>query len=307
MSPPPLLQIHPRYALGWVTGGRYRIGFDRPGVIIDACDPARYEVIQALSRGSTLSHVRRVARGQGLGADECEQLVERLRPVLIRTPFPLRRGSVRVAAGAPAGTSGVAAPEASSGAPAPLATMTLIDSQGMLRDATLRRPLAASLAAHGWSLRDDAAPAPSTVLVCARYLPDPRLMRRLWDAGSRVIPVTFGDSRVVVGPLLAHAERVCQGCWSAHETSLDPDWSALATAMMGRASPCVSAAVMPALGFAVALLAGSAIPQQLRLDVWDGAVLSPPEQLPVLRCETCAYGETAFERDLALAGSRLIP
>jgi hypothetical protein len=268
------LQIDPALAMGWITPDCLRIGFDHRKVVLENTTGAKQAVLNALFSGASTPTLKRVARRMRLSSDQLDQLLRDVAPVLI-SPSTSPAQQTEPAASQAITQHGFA---------------HVFFDMGLRQNSPLEQALLSGLRHFGFSpIAQNTAPLPAscTIIAFARFLLSPACTRDWLRDRASVIPVTFSDCGVRIGPVLSQRTHCCPQCLADSESARDADWPVLAVQLMGRKSACETVAVGRAIAPAIALLRTSAVPQQLFLPVHAGEVVAPAELRPIARCAEC--------------------
>ena len=264
------LTLDPRYPLVWRTPDSLQLGVDDPPVVLDTVTLGHERLLAALQVGLTAAGLTLIGTESGLSVAQIEDFRRVIQPALLERG---ERPSARVDV---SGTS---------------ITVDRLMSNlaGTGLDARPARPVPELGDAD--SGESDAAIA----VVVGHFVLDP-LLRGTWlRRDIPHLPVIFGDTGVLVGPMIEPGIGPCLYCLELHHRDADPQWPAIASQLLGqrsRAETPVLASEIAALATRMILnrLAGTAHaePSSVRLEAETGAL----SRRPVTRHPDCACGVT---------------
>lgn len=264
------LTLDPRYPLVWRTPDSLQLGVDDPPVVLDTVTLGHERMLAALQVGLTPAGLTLIGTESGLSLAQIEEFRRTIQPVLLGHS---ERPSARVD----------------------------ISGTGVTVDR-----LAASLAEAGLDAHparripelgdaDSGESDPTIAVVIGHYVLDP-LLRGAWlRRDVPHVPVVFGDTGVLLGPVIEPGLGPCLYCLELHRRDADPLWPAIASQLLGQRSLVET----PLLASEIAALAtrmilnrldGTAPAEQssLRLDAQTGALT----RRSVTRHPDCACGVT---------------
>lgn len=242
-----VLRLDPRLPVVWRTPTSLQFGVTRPTVVLHDLDLASEKMIAALGSGISRSGLDMVARSAGAAEGAVDELLARLRPILLREKSP--KPAPVVVAG-----SGLLADRLT----------------GLLAAAGVPVLLARTVAAA------EAAQA-SFAIVIGSYVLDPALHSLWLRRDVAHLPVVLGDSSVAIGPLVEPGRTACLLCLQRHATDADPAWPAIASQLWGRQSPAETelvaseaAAIVARLVLSGGAMSGGAASDQLVIEAHSG-------------------------------------
>ncbi len=205
-----LVQIDPGRALCWEQDETIRIGFDLGHVRVASPSPEVQRVFQTLVRGMSEDDFLALTRHPGSGSDDIRDLVNTLKPVLVRRT-PGRAGSH---------------PTRSSH---PSAVRTVLHDDGRELPG-----LRAALEAN-WLCNIERSSAPPELAVqVLRFLEPLERTRRWLGAGIPHLIIRLTDDAIRVGPLVSPDGGPCHSCEVMHLIDADAALPKLAVQLLGR-------------------------------------------------------------------------
>ncbi len=191
--------------------------------------------------------------------DVSEPWQERLVRELERGIPPAGLEAVGSAVGAPDGAVGVFVRRLSRALaterPAPPSCVLMLTAErddsalvGHLRDALEAAGFAS--AREPWSRTEATGDTP--VILVAHHVVDPRSAALLLGRDIPHLPVVFSGTSVEIGPFVRPGLTPCLACVAAHRRDADDAWPQLASQLLGRRAPHVSAAAAWEGGLAAA-------------------------------------------------------
>ncbi|MEQ1735358.1 MAG: hypothetical protein ABL886_02870 [Rhodoglobus sp.] len=214
-----ILKLDPRWPIVWRSPSSLQLGIDPPLVVLDGVTEAQERLVAALAVGVSDGGLGLVTRSS---AEERFTLLELLAPALVAAPRPPIPRVVAVS-GSGATVEALAGLLASSG------VHTLVSER------------AETLADQG-----------ADVAVAIGHFVLPPALHSLWlRRDVPHLPIVFGDSAVVVGPLVEPGDGPCLRCLELVHRDADPAWPAVASQVLGRRGVAESA-VLTAEAAAVA-------------------------------------------------------
>jgi hypothetical protein len=223
-----VLRLDPRFPLLWRSATAVQIGFDHPHVVLDGVGYAEELLLDALRAGTSAGTARLIATRAGAPATRVDEVLEALRPVLVRAIDPTPPPAARVA----------------------------VEGSGAAGDA-----LRSLLRGEGCELVADDR-VPDLAVLISDFAVAPARAAHWLAADVPHLSVVFGDESVRIGPLVEPGIGPCLHCADRHRIDLDPDWPRLVIQVLGATAstrtPLASAAVAVAAADAVLrrLLAG---------------------------------------------------
>lgn len=214
-----ILKLDPRWPLVWRTPSSLQLGIDPPLVVLNDVTQTQERLLAALALGVSDAGLGLVARGS---TDECQQLLELVAPVLSTQNRPSGPHLVAVSGSGPAADH-----------------LVRVLAESGVHTLVSERP--DELADHG-----------ADVAVAIGHFVLPPVLHALWlRRDVPHLPVVFGDTAVVVGPLVEPGSGPCLRCLELTHRDTDPAWPAVASQILGRRSAAESA-VLAAEGAAAA-------------------------------------------------------
>jgi bacteriocin biosynthesis cyclodehydratase domain-containing protein len=198
------LQLDPSVPLVWRTPTSLQLGIDEPRVVLDDVTAGVERMLTALRGGISESGWHMLARGAGLDADDADELLGRLAPLLVPAQ------------------------------PAAPASIALV-----LGDGDIARELAAFLRESG-RLADPQQPDPHLVVLVADWILGPDDAQPWLRRDIPHVPVIATDRAVTVGPFVEPGAGPCVYCAQLGRTDADPAWPAIAAQLWGRPAPRLS-------------------------------------------------------------------
>ncbi|PPI07200.1 hypothetical protein C5D04_14270 [Rathayibacter sp. AY1D2] len=227
-----VLRLDPRLPLLWRSATAVQLGLDRPHAVLDGVGYPEELLLDALRVGTSAGTVRLIAARAGASEARVDEVLEALRPVLLRSVEP--------------------------GGPPP-APRVVVEGTGAAPDAlrTLLRSEGCSLVA------DDGTP--DLAVLIADFAVAPARAAHWLAADVPHLAVVFGDESVRLGPLVEPGSGPCLHCAERDRMDLDPDRARLVIQVLGRTAPTRT----PLASAAIAVAAADAVLRRL-LAGWRG-------------------------------------
>ena len=207
-----ILALDPTLPVVWRSPTSLQIGIDRPAVVVTGVTTADELMISALQLGVSRSGLLMIGQSSGASAEDIAALLTSVAPALTATTDPPSHTERRV----------------------------VVDG-----DSSCRALVRSALAAAGLTLvsaptrmsEDRAAASVDLAVVVARYAVTPAAYGYWMRRDIPLLPVVFSDTRVFVGPLVVPGIGSCLHCMDRHRVEADTAWPAIASQLVGRASP----------------------------------------------------------------------
>ncbi|AZZ48375.1 hypothetical protein C5C31_05560 [Rathayibacter rathayi] len=198
-----VLRLDPRFPLLWRSATAVQVGLDRPYAMLDGIGYPEELLLDALRLGTSAGTVRLIAMRAGASGARVDEVLEALRPVLLRSVEP---------------------------APPP-APRVVVEGAGAASDAlrTLLRSEGCDL------LAEDAVP--ELAVLVADFAVAPSRAAHWLAADVPHLAVVFGDDSVRLGPLVEPGRGPCLHCAERHRMDLDADRARLVIQVLGRTAP----------------------------------------------------------------------
>lgn len=223
------LRIDPHVPHVWRSPTAVQFGVDRPSVVLENVSNGDERMLAALMGGVPRSALSLIAHSAGCSESHIDALLTALTPVLREGPRP-------EAAQQPAADLRV-----------------VIDGDGpfaasvgslLIADGLRARPLQAErLRTPGTGSRDEDAHIDLAVIV-SDYVIAPERYGAWLRRDVPHLAVVVGDTTVRVGPLVEPGQGPCLYCLDLARTDEDAAWPAMATQLLVRRSPAVTALVV---------------------------------------------------------------
>jgi len=208
-----VLRLDPRFPLVWRSATALQIGLDRPQVVIEGVGYPEELLVHALRLGTSAGTARLIATRAGASDARVDELLDALRPVLVRRIDPSPPPSPRV----------------------------VVEGVGSAPDA-----LRGLLRGEGCELVGDDA-VPDLAVLVADFAVAPARAAHWLSGDVPHLAVVFGDEAVRIGPLVEPGAGPCLHCAHRDRIDLDPDWPRLVIQVLGTPAstrtPLSSAAV----------------------------------------------------------------
>lgn len=208
-----VLRLDPRFPVLWRSATAMQVGFDHPHAVVDGVGYAEELLVQALRVGTSAGTARLIATRAGASDARVDDVLDALRPVLVRT----------------------------TGSTPPPAPRVAVEGAGAAADA-----LRTLLRGEGCETVPESA-TPDLAVLIADFAVAPARAAHWLAADVPHLAVVFGDESVRIGPLVEPGEGPCLHCADRDRIDLDPDWPQLVIQVLGAAAstrtPLAEAAV----------------------------------------------------------------
>jgi bacteriocin biosynthesis cyclodehydratase domain-containing protein len=202
-----VLRIDPDLPLVWRTPHSLQLGVDRPAVVLTDLTGPEERMLAALVSGISRTGLTMIGASAGVGRDAVAAFLERLAPAL-RPPLATPRWPVVSVVGA--------GPTAAA-----------------LVDGLIASRVAVRVVADGTAVVED---TDELAVVVAHFVVEPE-HHGLWlRRDIPHLPIVFGDTGTMVGPLVEPGTGPCLYCLERARTDEDAAWPAMATQLWGRRS-----------------------------------------------------------------------
>ena len=201
-----VLKLDSLVSVVWRNPFDMQFGVEPTRVILRDVSSAQEQMVAALAAGISESGLEMVADTAGAGPGEAGRLLERLQPVLDRTPPAAHRQFTIAVVG-----SGPTAAR-------------LSRALGQTGNRVVR---SASVADVECDLG----------VAVASYVFDPTVYGFWLRRDVPHLPVIFGDGGATIGPMVEPGSGPCLYCIDRYRVDSDPAWPAIASQLWGRSSP----------------------------------------------------------------------
>lgn len=202
-----VLQIDPRLRVVWRSPSSLQLGVDNPPVVLTDVTSAEERLLAALVVGVSRPALDMLAVAAGADAATASHLLRRVTPALRPDVAPALSHQVTVVG---RGQCAV-----------------------RIADALASSGVSATLVGND---RAAAEPAALAVIV-AHFVVDPEFQGLWLRRDVPHLPVVFGDTGALVGPIVEPGTGPCLWCLERRHSDVDPAWPAMASQLWGQRSP----------------------------------------------------------------------
>lgn len=195
-----------------------QVGFDHPHALIDGVGYPEELLLEALRVGTSAGTARLIATRAGASDARVDEVLDALRPVLVRSSDPTP----------------------------PRAPRVVVEGGGTAADA-----LRSLLRGEGCETVADEA-EPDLAVLIADFAVAPARAAHWLAADVPHLAVIFGDEAVRIGPLVEPGRGPCLHCADRDRIDLDPDWPRLVIQALGVTAPTRTALADAAVAVAAA-------------------------------------------------------
>ncbi len=206
-----LLKLDPKWPLVWRSPSSLQLGIDPPAVVLDNVTETQERMLSALAVGISDTGLGLLARGNH---DEQRRLLE------------------------------VVAPALATDQPKPARHVIAISGSGSTVESLARILAGSGLHTVVAERAEDLVGLGADLAVAVGHFVLPPALHALWlRRDVPHLPVVFGDSALVVGPLVEPGCGPCLRCLELARRDRDSAWPAVASQLLGRSSTIESAAL----------------------------------------------------------------
>ncbi len=279
-----ILKLDPRWPLVWRSPTSLQVGVDPPLFVLDDVTEVQERLLAALAVGVSEAGLALIARN----SEEREDLLTLAAPALIRSDPATKSRVVAISGSGPT-----------------LEQLAAVLASGGVRTLVSERA-------------DDLVDRGADVAVAIGHFVLSPVLHALWlRRDVPHLPIVFGDSAVVVGPIVVPGHGPCLRCLELAHRDQDPSWPAVASQLLGRPGSaesallsCEAAAVATRMVFGLLDGAASGTSVSTRIDLTTGLRTTRTWQLhPECGCRGVGHlvsaevGATALRRGTGWAAA----